>query len=650
MVKKNRKNKAKKSGSAHKPDRGKKVEQKTVPVTVNQAFHLALHYFQTGDLQQSENLCLKLLEVDPGNAEVMHFLGYVIAQQKGRHDLAVKYIQKSLSLKPDNAEAHNNLCLALQDSGRLDEAVISCRKALSIRPDFAEAYNNLGNALRKSGELDEAIVTYQKAISLNQGYAEAHNNLGITYQEAGRFDKAIDNSRKALSLKPGYIEAHINLGISFKKSGKLKESEASFRKALTVNPENEDTYNYLGNTLQELGKSSEAIANYKMALSINPDYAEAYANLATLLHELGQLDQAVANYKKALSIKPDYAYVYRQLSRTRKFTVDDDSIRKIKKLYEKKDLVDEDRMHLGFALGKISEDIKDYESSFNYIIEANKIKRGTYEYSTRADSDYFERVKQVFSPNFFASAATSGCIDETPIFILGMPRSGTTLVEQILSSHPEVYGAGELLFLADLMKDECSKTAEKKFPECIAGLERGSLKILAEGYINELRKYSRKTKYITDKMPYNFLRVGLIKLILPKAKIIHCTRDPMDNCYSIFKNFFTGSHNYAYRLDELGHYYKLYLSLMEHWEKILPGFMYNIKYEEVIADQLLQTKGLLEYCRLPWDDACLDFHKTERRVKTASNVQVRKPIYKDSVKLWKRYEKQLEPLRRAIYG
>jgi len=319
-------------------------------------------------------------------------------------------------------------------------------------------------------------------------------------------------------------------------------------------------------------------------------------------------------------------------------------------LYNNKEKIPEaDRIDLGFALGRIFEKTGNYEKSFNFILEANTLKRGAYNYSSQTDQALFERVKTTFSLEFFKVRQSFGDQNTTPIFIVGMPRSGTTLTEQILATHPQVFGAGELEILPNLVDRVCAERSAAWPQECVPKLDQNTLTQMGTEYLETLRKFSSDACYITDKLPYNFLHVGLIKIILPRAKVIHCQRNPMDTCFSIFKTEFAGLHEYAYDMAELGRYYKLYLDLMSHWEKVLPGFMYTLQYEEIVSDQKSQTKKLLDFCALPWDDACLNFHKTARRVTTASLSQVRQPLYQNSVGRWKCYERQLEPLRKAIY-
>jgi len=320
-------------------------------------------------------------------------------------------------------------------------------------------------------------------------------------------------------------------------------------------------------------------------------------------------------------------------------------------LFARQGLARDDRTQLAFALGKAYEDLGNYDKSMEFVIEATQLKRDSYDYSIAESREQFDRIRQVFSPDFFSSHRDSGDPDRTPIFILGMPRSGTSLVEQILASHPDVYGAGELKDLGRVLAS--LRTSDRHRPSIIPQelleLDVKAFAGLGKQYIDRIRGYSADAKFIIDKMPGNFLRIGFIRTILPNARVIHCTRNPMDNCLSILKTHLKHSHGYANDMSELGQYYRMYLELMDYWRDTLPGFVYDQSYEDMVKSDKEQINNLLQHCGLDWNDACLDFHKTRRKVQTASNTQVRRPIYKDSVQLWKRYERQLEPLRAAIY-
>ena len=465
----------------------------------------------------------------------------------------------------------------------------------------------------------------------------------------GKNNIAVDLITKALAIKPDYAEAHINLGNALQELGKLDEAVASYRKALAIKPEFAEAHNNLGNALQDLGKLDEAFASYHKALAIKPDYAEAHNNIGTALQELGRSDEAAASYHKALAIRPDYVEAHRHLARVRTFSEYDDDIKAMEDTYAMPGLSDEKRMHLAFALGKSFEDLRQYEKAFGFFLTGNAIKRAIYEFSIESVEKNFEHLKKLFTKNLFSKHRGAGWSDETPIFVLGMPRSGTTLVEQILASHPNVHGAGELDYLNRIVTAYFGKIDAARFTENINQASIGDFSSAGGEYIGMIRERADTAGFITDKMPTNFMLIGMIKLMLPNAKIIHCCRDPLDTCLSIFKNLFTANdYYYSYDLGLLGRYYNLYRDLMAHWDNVLPDFIYTIHYEDVVAEQEKQSRALLAYCGLEWDDACLEFHRTDRPVQTLSAAQVRRPIYKDSIQSWKRYENQLAPLLEVL--
>jgi tetratricopeptide (TPR) repeat protein len=640
----------------YKPALGhlKKRKQVTVPRQKVSSQHdklqqaLALH--QAGRLPDAEAHYRQILAINPNHPEALHFLG-MLAHQAGRSEIAVELISKALHVRPDYADASYNLGIIFYTLGKQEEAIACFHQTLTAKPNFAEAHNNLGIIFNDQGKLEKAIDSFRRALALNPKHADAHNNLGNVFMAQGRLDEAAASYRGAIIFRPNHAEAHNNLGIALQRQGKADEAAVSYRRAISLNPDYLDAHYNLGVVLQEQDGLEEAADHYRRVISLKPDYVDAYNNLGVIYRDLGKMEDAVVCFKKALALRPDYAGIYKNLALLVKGTQADDVVHAMEDLYQtKKDISETDRIDLGFALGKLFEDRREYDKAFDCIRSANQVKRKSFDYVIQNDIDLFARIQKIFSPDFFDSHKDSGLQDSTPIFILGMPRSGTTLVEQILASHPLVFGADELTILEDLTKGLCRGGTMTPFPECVLDLDEDTFTRTGKDYIEKVRKFADDAQYITDKMPHNFLRIGLIKTILPKAKVIHCVRDPMDTCFSIFKKDFTGSHGYAYDLVELGQYYRLYQELMAHWEKVLPGFIYTQSYEGMVTDQLNQTKSLLDFCGLPWDEACLNFHKTERRVSSASHAQVRQPIYKGSIGLWRQYEKQLEPLRKAIYG
>ncbi|MBT4046364.1 MAG: tetratricopeptide repeat protein [Rhodospirillaceae bacterium] len=649
---------------------------------IQQILDAALQHHGAGRLPEAERGYQQVIQLDPKHPVALHLLG-VAAQQSGKVDLAVDLIRKAVAVAPDYAEAHYNLGAILHDLGKLDEAAASYHRALAHQPDYAKAHFNLGNTLKELGKLDDAAASYGKALALQPDYAKAYYNLGVVLHMLNRLDDAAASYQRVLAIEPNYAEAHFNLGNALNDLERPDAAAASYGNAIAIRPDYAEAHNNLGNALKDLGRLDEALAHCRRALSIKPDFAEAHYNLGVLLQklgkpdaaaesylkalaikpdfaeahndlgnalqDLGKLDEARANYSKALAINPDFAEAHRHLSIVKKFTEYDDDIQAMERSYAAPGISDEHRMLLAFGLGKAFEDLQQYEKAFDCFAEGNAIVRGSYDYSIEGHGNDFKKIEAVFDVELFARHDSGGCSDETPVFIVGLPRSGTTLVEQILASHPQVHGAGELELLGRIASDAFGQADQDAFAENIRGADDAALQRLGAEYIGEVRKLGGDSRFVTDKMPGNHLNIGLIKLILPNAKVIHCKRHPADNGLSLFKSYFpVRSHYYAYDLVEIGRFYKFYSDLMAHWHSTLPGFVHDIQYEDVVADQAGQTRKLLEYCGMEWDDACLAFHTTDRSVTTASAVQVRQPIYSSSVQAWKRYETQLTPMLESL--
>ncbi len=570
--------------------------------------------------------------------------------QKTKLSAAERAYKKAIKINPKFVEAHNNLGNVLVDRGRLKEAAGAYRKALKLRPDHPMLLNNLGNALQLQGENEKAIEYFRKALALDRNYADAYNNLGNALKAIDILDGAVDSYLMAIKLDSVNKEARIGLGSVYRKMEKFDEAITQFQKVIEIDPNHKAAYYGLGFAFYKDGNTDEAITHYRKVIEIDPNHKNAYFGLANAMSDIGYIEKAVEYHRKVIEIQPDDADAYRMLSAIKKFTENDNDLRIMESLFTAKGISDEQKMSLAFGLSKAYEDLQEYEKAMEMTLEANRLKHKSVNFSISDTKEHFNQIKNTFSESFFNTREAAGNQDPTPIFILGMPRSGTSLTEQILASHPDVFGASELTALSKLAKQFDKETSGKIGAKGIANMNSDDFQVLGGEYISEIRKYSPNVRYITDKMPHNFLHIGFIKTILPCAKIVHCTRDPMDNCLSIFKNYFGEGHSYSYDMTDLGRYYKLYQDLMEFWRVTLPGFIYELRYEALVADQENETRKLLEYCNLPWDDACLDFHKTRRRVHTISNAQVRRPIYKGSVGLWKQYEEQLAPLQNSIYG
>ncbi|MBF0380240.1 MAG: tetratricopeptide repeat protein [Magnetococcales bacterium] len=530
----------------------------------------------------------------------------------GEYEKALQCYQEGLLIDPTNVEILNNFATVCHSLGRLDSAHEAYQKAISIKPDYAQAHCNLANVLNQQGKTASAIASCQKAIAIKPDYAQVHNNLAYIFQQQGRRDEAVNYYQKAISLEPSNEIYHYNLGNTYKEQGKLEQAVNSFQKSIEINPKYIYAYNNLGKTLQDQGKIDEAVSIYQQAISIDSSYAEVFYNLSSC-KKISDI-QEVEKIKMVLSDKTD----------------------------------NKDKMYLNFALGKALADIKQDEEAFKYYNEANRLERESFDFKISDVKKTFDKFKHVFNKDFFEQRGDVGCKDNTPIFILGMPRSGTTLIEQILASHDDVYGAGELSFVKHGVLETMSSNLKNMIPYTVSRLKDEGLEALGEKYISKIRKIQPDVKFITDKMPDNFLYIGLIRLMLPNAKIIHSVRLAKDTCLSIYRLKFAHGHPYAYNLKELGEYYRLYADMMNHWHKLFADDIYQCHYEKLTTNQEEESRKLLDYCGIEWSDKCLDFYETKRDVVTSSNYQVRQKIYTSSVNGWRRFENQLQPLIDAL--
>ena len=614
---------------------------KPSPAEVNEILSL----YQKHRYVEAENRTRALLARYPDFAFGWKLLGGTL-QMQGKDALSA--FQKVVELMPDDAEAHYNLGIVLKGKGKLEDAAASNIRAITLKPEYAEACSNLGNIQQELGQFREAIASYRQAISINPDSAIAYNNLGTALKDLGDLNAAIENYRKAIGLNPDYAEAHSNLGNVLKDLGRFDSAAEYCRRALELNPGNAEANSNLGNILKDIGQFGNAVACYRQALEINPMCDKAILGESQLHMINGEMELAEATIKKALKIKPDNLEARFLLAQARKTRTGDENLAAL--VNTEKAVRDhllslpyQKLVSLYFALGKSFDDLGEYDRAFPYFAEGCKIKRATIEYNPAQMAQHFNNVMRIFDQATLERLRGAGNPSRVPIFILGMPRSGTTLTEQIIASHPDAHGAGELPDISVIAQREVAGI--HGFPGNILKLDHASLTKWADDYVAGLRRRDPNSRYITDKMPINFWFIGLIHVMLPNARIIHMKRNPVDTCLSCFTKLFNGALNHTYDLAELGRYYVDYARLMEHWRKSLPeGAFLDVQYEDVVSEQEMQARRILDFCGLEWNDACIDFHKTKRSVGTASLSQVRRPIYKSSVERWRSYEKHLGPL------
>jgi tetratricopeptide (TPR) repeat protein len=657
-------------------------------------------------------LCQRILAVWPGQADARHLLG-LMAHAYGNLDLAITHLraacraprapaafvsnlaemcrQKGLLGEGEEAarravamdatlpDAWNNLGIILQESGKFEESRVCLERVLTLQPNNAEALNNLGNTCKRLGLLGQAQDHWSRALELKPNYAEPHSNLANLLSEQGQFDRAIDHAQRAIALKPQLADAYINLAaietarqrhaealrwldvllsfaplhttglaaraLALKQLDRLEEALDVARRALAAGGNNAEAHNAHGLVLQAMGRFDEALASYERAASLPGTAAEqASVNRAILFMEHGQAVQAETAFTHAVKIFPRSAAAWFNRADLVCFTADDPAIATMQALLASGVPPSQsDQMLLHFALGKAFLDIGESDHAFAHLDQGNRMKRALIAYDAEATSRWMEGIAAGFTPALLERMAGQGAASSRPIFVLGMPRSGTTLVEQILASHPNIHGAGELNHIQNLV----GRLGD--FPASITAIAPAQLAPLGDAYLKAIAPLGQGQRHVVDKMPANFLYAGLIRLILPEARIIHCRRDPVDTCLSCYSKLFSKEQLFSYDQTELGRFHRDYQKLAAHWRAVLPATHFlDVDYEAVVADLESEARRMLDFLGLPWDPACREFHRTDRPVRTASVNQVRKPVYRSSAGRWRQHAQKLRPLLDAL--
>jgi len=573
----------------------------------------ALKAFQADQPERAAGLVSAFLALHPDHPGGLH-LGGVISLQQGRLDTGIARLRQAARLSPGEARIRADLGLALEMSGQRMEAETAYRAALAVSPALPQVLLNLGRLLETQARDDEAAETYAALIRLQPNSGLALTRLAAVELRLMQPTAAIDTARRAIAADPTLVEPQQTLA----------------------------------GALDTLGRVDEAIAARQQVIAQHPDAAFGYADLGMTQMHHGRLAEAEANYRHALALDPGHGAWWRQLSYIVPHRERDADIAAMEALHHSNGVGPEDKLEVCFGIGKALDDIGAFDEAFNYFLEGNGLKRSGLSYSSDETDRLFDRMKAVFTPERFARHAGGGSPDETPIFVLGMPRSSTSLVEQVLASHPDVSGGGEFRLVNQLVGGLAQGPG---FPlgEALDHIGAGALRRMGERYVAQVRALAPGARFITDKLPGNFIMIGMIRLMLPNARIIHCRRNPVDNCLSLFKNVFAAQHlRYAYDLREIGHYYARYLDLMAHWHKVLPGVIHDVTYEELVADFDGKSKALMAYCGLDWRPECREFFNTRRSVQTASSAQVRRPIYSTSIGQGARYGERIAPLLEAL--
>ena len=498
--------------------------------------------------------------------------------------------------------------------------------------------------LQSTGQFRQAATAYGQIIKMAPDHYEANLSLGQLLHKINRNQEALAYLRHAATIRPNDFNASWNVFIVERALSLLIDAEKSLKKLYKIEPDNILFLLNYGVFSTDINKPDRARKLFDRAVKLAPNNALAHAKRGSVQRVQGEFDGAELSYRKAIALDPDCASAHHGLAFLQKFKEHNDDVKAMVLASQRDTLTDNDRMLLEYALGKVFDNLSEYDTAFRHLLEANRLRRKTYQYSVSDQKKYFKQHELELGAAFQQRFEGKGLEDSTPIFIVGMPRSGTSLTEQILASHSSVHGAGEVEYMRQVCEVSMTITRQE-FPTGLNQVNEDAFIAAASQYIEKLRNgVDESILRVTDKLPHNFIRVGLISAIFPKAKIIHCIRNPLDNCLSIFQQDFSAAHGYSSNLEELGEYYRVYESLMAFWYELLPDKIYRMSYEKMIADPDNQVRELLNYCELPFEEACMNFHKTKRNVNTPSASQVRQPIYQAAVAKWKNYEKQLQPL------
>lgn len=502
---------------------------------------------------------------------------------------------------------------------------------------------------QQAGEINAAIGLYRAVLSRNARQVDAWRLLGVALSQTGKLEEAETALRRSVDLAPDFAFAWSNLGSLLTVTGHAEEAVEMFQHALVLNPGEPHTLFNLGNALAAAGDQAAAADTYRAVLQVQPRHAGALIGLGHVLKTIGQQDKAIDAYRGCLAVNPAYGEVWWSLANLKTYRFSDAEVSEMRGVLGRDDLSEAGRTSMEFALGKAFEDRKDFDTAFSFYAAGNARQRASVAYDPVMTEAVNDRIIGVFDQDFFAARDGAGHRDPAPIFIVGLPRSGSTMIEQILASHSLVDGTSEL---ADLGRLAVSigkyRSDEVTYPEAVRDLGRADFAALGRSYIQRTQGHRTGAPHFTDKMPNNFPSIGLIRLILPDAKVIDARRHPLDSCMGSFKQLFAQGQTFTYDLFELGEYYRQYVRMMDWWDQVLPGFVLRVNYEDMVLDQEAQTARLLEFCGLPFEETCLNFHETERFVKTASSEQVRQPLHAGGLQTWRRFEAELGGLKDQI--
>ncbi len=614
------------------------------------ALHLgALIQQQQGNSQTAIEMIHRALRNAPYSG-LMHYDLGIIYRETEQLELAIKSFQTAIQLDPQQPNAIEMLGKTLIESCRYQDAITFFSGLLKQRPQDAELYFQLGIAQNRLGDLAEAELSIKKSLQLCPGNNQRFNELGAVLWSQKKLTQAADAFGLAVKRDPENASAWSNLGAVLHELNQLPKAFIMLKQAVKLAPKFAGAHFNLANLHRDFGNFDEAVLHYQQAITHSPENVEFRINYVTALNNLGKFDESARQCREIIKIDPEYGPAYYALFTFNAEHVTDEEVQKLDELLHRSEIPDSDKLKAYFGLGKRYEKLKQYDKAFSCFEIANRLDERHGKFDHGKLIDLVDSTIESFQQHYHSLSQFNGSSSRQPIFILGMPRSGSTLVDQILTSHSQVGGAGEFAGIRTLLKyflnyPDSTSGNSPEYPQSIKNLTEQKLQEMSQEYLRLLVETAGDAKFITDKMPNNAFHVGLIQLLFPNATIIYTGRNPLDICLSCFFQNFTAYHNFSFDLRSTGKFYREHARLISFWRELLPGRMQIIEYEKLVTNQEAETRRLVEkICGLPWEQECLQFHQNKRAVNTASLWQVRQPMYQQSVSKWKKYARHLDPL------
>jgi tetratricopeptide (TPR) repeat protein len=643
----------------------------------------AMHLLSLGQSGLAREKAEAILRTYPNEVNCLLVVAAAMREQ-GDNETALKRLQALLKRAPDFALAQQELGFAYAEAGRLTDAITALKRVVAIEPKMPASWKLMGELflvngdekssaeainqslmvsavepdvirtaeLFKAGKIAQAERLCRRFLMQNPSNVNAIRLLADIGIKIGMLDDAEKLLVRCLELAPEFHVARLNYAHLLSKKEKLAQALTQVDHLLKAQPKKEYTYILLrASILVKIGDFEQAKQSYEYLLSHFEPRSGIALSYAHTLKTIGLQQKAIDAYRHTIDLKPSFGDAYWSLANLKTFRFEDSDLDAMRREIEKPDCTREDHFHLCFALGKALEDRDQFDESFHYYQRGNDIKEKLEQYNADLTADGARRIQEVCTRDFMSASSAKGCQATDPIFIVGLPRTGSTLLEQILASHSLVDGTKELVDILAMVRrlgGKKMKTDNSLYPELLPDLSAAQLDELGREYIDRTRIQRADAPLFIDKMPNNFFHIGFISLILPNAKIIDARRHPMAACFSCFKQLFAKGQHFTYGLSNIGHYYRTYIDMMDHWERVLPDKVLRVQYEEMVADTENQVRRMLDHCGLEFEEGCLQFYKTERAVRTASSEQVRQPIYSAAMEHWRNFEPHLDELKAAL--